>query len=95
MKTFKVIKRIINNRVRRKKPRSIKSGGVSEPSQPEENFDKEVKALKNRITREKDEDLKNELLVELKECEEKYQLGLVNLGHAYAKKIKSRLDNGA
>ena len=55
-------------------------------------LDKELMKLRKRISHEKTESVRKELLDDLRNCKQKYNLGLVNLGNSYFDIIKVKLN---
>lgn len=92
-KIFKSIKHWTRKKRSAKKTTSRKNS--QDPGEPDESkikLDKALMKLKKRISHENSTNVRKELLDDLRNCKQKYNLGLVNLGNSYYKIIRTKLD---
>ena len=93
-KIFKSIKLYRRKKKFIKKKTSVKKGvqDLGEPSDSKIKLDKELMKLRKRISHENSISVRKELLLDLRNCKQKYNLGLINLGNSYYKIIRNKLN---
>jgi len=84
---------LIKKKLLKKIKTEVKEEKCENKKDPQESLDytTKIRALRDKVNQLKDIGLVHELNMELDQCEEKFKLGLVNLGNAYCKKIEEKL----